>query len=123
MPTPHKPPNRRRDALIALAIVLGAATVGLTIFGALAWRAVTIRRTDESDALRQFTTIRARLPASASLVHRDASDRFVGSPRSATASCDGPATFRRGSSASKGRHAVRPPRNEHRFRIARVDRG
>jgi hypothetical protein len=77
MPTLHTPPHRRREALLALAIVLCAAAVGLSIFGALAWRAVTIHRTDQSDALRRFTAIRDRLPASAPLVHRDASGRFV----------------------------------------------
>jgi hypothetical protein len=77
MSTAHKRPNRRHEALIALAVVLSAATVGLTIFGALAWRAVTIQRADMSDAQRRFTSIRDRLPASAPLVRRDSSSRFV----------------------------------------------
>jgi len=62
---------------MALAVVLSAASVGLTIFGALAWRAVTIQRTDTSDAQRRFTSVRHRLPAAAPLVHRDPSGRFV----------------------------------------------
>ena len=51
--------------------------VGLSIFGALAWRAVTIRRADASGALRRFTAIRARLPTTVPLVHRDLSGRLV----------------------------------------------
>jgi len=77
MSTAHKPANRRHAALMALAVDLSAATVGLTIFGALAWRAVTIQRTDTSDAQLRFTSVRERLPAAAPLVHRDPSGRFV----------------------------------------------
>ena len=62
---------------MALAVVLSAASVGLTIFGALAWRAVTIQRTDTSDAQRRFASVRHRLPAATPLVHRDPSGRFV----------------------------------------------
>lgn len=51
--------------------------VGLSIFGALAWRAVTIRHADASEGLRRFATIRARLPASMPMVRRDGSGRFV----------------------------------------------
>jgi hypothetical protein len=89
MGTTHRPASRRREGLIALAVVLGGAMVGLSIFGALAWRAVTIRRADASDALRRFTTIRARV-ATVPMVRRDRSGRFVrsdaGPPQGATAS-------------------------------------
>jgi hypothetical protein len=51
--------------------------VGLSIFGALAWRAVTILGADASDALQRFTTIRARLRATVPLVHGDLSGRLV----------------------------------------------
>ncbi len=77
MGTTHRPASRRREGLAALAVVLCAATVGLSIFGALAWRAVTIRRADPSDALRRFATIRARLPTTVPMVRRDVSGRFV----------------------------------------------
>jgi hypothetical protein len=77
MGTTHRPASRRREGLIALAVVLGAAMVGVSIFGALAWRAVTIRRADASDALRRFTTIRARVPATVPMVRRDRAGRFV----------------------------------------------
>ena len=62
MGTTPRPASRRREGLVALTVVLCAAMVGLSIFGALAWRAVTIRRADASGALRRFTAIRARLP-------------------------------------------------------------
>jgi hypothetical protein len=49
----------------------------LSLFGALAWRAVTVNRANAAAAAERFNTIRSRLSGSPPLVQRDASGRFV----------------------------------------------
>ena len=55
----------RRSWAVALA---GAALLGLTIFGALAWRSVRVEHADETDAFRRFEEVRREF-GSTPLVH------------------------------------------------------
>ena len=54
-----------RSWAVALA---GAALLGLTIFGALAWRSVRVEHADETDAFRRFEEVRREF-GSTPLVH------------------------------------------------------
>jgi hypothetical protein len=67
---------RRRDSKMAIALLVGAATVGLSLFAAVAWRAFNVRPADQAEALQQFNAIRARLPRTMPLVRRDESGHF-----------------------------------------------
>ena len=73
----------------AAGILVAAASVGLAVFAALAWRSVTIRTADQSEALRRFTAVRAGF-TTAPLVHRDSAGRFV--RRNPTTESQPPAT-------------------------------
>jgi len=68
---------RRRDLGLLVGIATGAAAVGLSVFGMMAWRAVSVQRADRSEALRHFDAVRSRLPTTDPLVQRDRSGRFV----------------------------------------------
>jgi hypothetical protein len=69
--------TRRRDAGLVAGVALGAAAIGLSVFGALAWRAVSIRHASQSEALTQFDAVRARFSPVDPLVQRDRSGRFA----------------------------------------------
>jgi hypothetical protein len=74
--------RRRRDTGLIVGIAVGAVALGLSVFAALAWRAVTIQRAGESEALQQFEAVRSRLPTTDPLVQRDRSGRLVKRNRS-----------------------------------------
>jgi len=63
--------------LIVTAVAVAAASVGLSIFGALAWRAVTVSNGDATVAVERFGAIRSRLSDVPPLMHRDSSGRLV----------------------------------------------
>src|SRR4051812_26759786 len=69
--------TRQRSFFIATAILLAAASLGLSIFGGLAWRAVTVSRRDATAAAGRFAEIRSHLQDSPALVQRDASGRLI----------------------------------------------
>jgi hypothetical protein len=69
--------TRKRGVFIAATIMAAAASLGLSLFGALAWRAVTVNRANAATAAERFNIIRSRLSGSPPLVQRDASGRFV----------------------------------------------
>lgn len=69
--------TRQRGAFIAAAIMAAAVSLGLSIFGVLAWRAVTVKRANAVAAAERFGIVRSRLSGSPPLVQRDASGRFV----------------------------------------------
>ncbi len=55
--------------------VLAAAVLGLSVFGLMAWQAVSVQQIDPNGALHEFEEIRARMKG-APLVRRDESGRF-----------------------------------------------
>jgi hypothetical protein len=69
--------TRQRGLLIATAIALAAVSLGLSLFAALAWRAVTVSRADAAASAERFGNIRSRLRDSPPLVEREASGRLV----------------------------------------------
>src|SRR5262245_3631537 len=72
-------PNVKRGHAVraAIGILIAAASVGLTMFGTLAWRSISLRSANSSDALRQFESIRSGFSTTTPLVERDDSGRFV----------------------------------------------
>src|SRR5262249_4325784 len=73
--TPHL--KRGQAVRVAIAVFIAAASVGLTMVGALAWRAISIRSATSPEALREFGPIRSGLSTTTPLVERDQSGRFV----------------------------------------------
>jgi hypothetical protein len=63
--------------MILFAVI---TTLGVALFGALAWRSVSIDSADATDAEHQFNEARAALPALPPLVARGADGRFVRRP-------------------------------------------
>jgi hypothetical protein len=68
------------------AWVVAAATLGLSVFVVLAWRAVSVQQVEANAALQQFEAVRASMKG-APLVRRDESGQFE---RLATAANDAP---------------------------------
>jgi hypothetical protein len=64
-------PTGRRVAIS----VLTAAALGLSMFGLMAWQAVSVQQIDPNGALQEFGAVRARMKG-APLVRRDESGRF-----------------------------------------------
>jgi hypothetical protein len=62
---------------MAVALVIAGASVGVSMFGVLAWRAVTIRPADDSEAGKRFEAVRSSLLRTIPLVQRDSSGHFV----------------------------------------------
>jgi hypothetical protein len=68
---------RRAPALRIVLFVLVCALIGVSIFGVLVWRSVTIERADGSEIARRFSAVRAGLPSIAPLVDIDDAGRVV----------------------------------------------
>ena len=50
---------------------VSAAVLGLTIFGAMAWRAVSVEQADATDAVGRFEEVRRDFRSTEPLVRRD----------------------------------------------------
>src|SRR5262245_54813695 len=74
-PTPIA--KRGHAVRVAIGILIAAASVGLTMFGALAWRSISIRSANSPEALREFEAIRSGFSTTTPLVERDQVGRFV----------------------------------------------
>ena len=66
----------RRSGVLMLVVAVGAGA-GLTIFGILAYRAVTVERADVPEALRRFAAIRATVAGADPLLTLDDAGRVV----------------------------------------------
>ncbi len=66
----------RRSGVLAMVVAVGAG-VGLTVFGILAYRAVTVERADAPEALRRFAAIRATVGGAAPLLMLDGAGRVA----------------------------------------------
>jgi hypothetical protein len=66
----------RRGGVLALVLAVGAG-IGFTVFGILAYRAVTVERADAPEALRRFAAIRATVGGAAPLLTLDGAGRVV----------------------------------------------
>src|SRR5262245_46357092 len=62
---------------VAIAVFIAAASVGLTMFAALAWRSISIGSANSAEALRELDAIRSGFSTGTPLVERDQSGRFV----------------------------------------------
>lgn len=69
--------SRSGGAQRVLLILAGSALVGVAIFGALVWRAVTIQRADERQALEAFAEARALLGPRPPLLDVDDHSRVI----------------------------------------------
>ncbi len=66
----------RRSGVLALVLAVGAG-VGFTVFGILAYRAVTVEGVDAPEALRRFAAIRATVAGADPLLTLDDAGRVV----------------------------------------------
>jgi hypothetical protein len=68
---------RRAPALRIVLFMLVCAGIGLSIFGVLVWRSVTIEPADGNEVARRFSAARAGLPSTAPLVDIDDAGRVI----------------------------------------------
>jgi hypothetical protein len=66
-----------RTAARILSALLIAGAVGLAVFGVMVYRAVTIQTAESSDAIREFSRVRAALPPGPPLLGLDAAGNVV----------------------------------------------
>ncbi len=64
-----------------ILVVLAAASLGLSVFGGMAWRAISVQQMDDTGAQHNFEDVLARARSPTPLVRRE-SGRFVRRPSS-----------------------------------------
>lgn len=67
-------------ARVGGGVFLVAAVLGVTVFGVIAWRSVSVLDIDTRGALHSFEDARMRVPSTTPLVQRDASGTFTRRP-------------------------------------------
>jgi hypothetical protein len=68
---------RRARSLKIILLVLASAAIGLTIFGALVWRSITVELVEGEEVTRRFSALRASLASTAPLVDIDDAGRVT----------------------------------------------
>jgi hypothetical protein len=68
---------RRPPALRIVLFMFVGAGVGVSIFGVLVWRSVTIERAEGNEMTRRFSAVRTGLPSTAPLVDIDDAGRVL----------------------------------------------
>jgi hypothetical protein len=68
----------RRPRFLQIALLgLVCAAIGISVFGVLVWRSVTIERAAGDAVTRRFTAVRADLPSTAPLIDIDDEGRAI----------------------------------------------
>jgi hypothetical protein len=78
----------KRSSSAWIVALVSAAILGLTIFGALAWRSVSVEQADATDAVGRFEEVRRTFRSTQPLVRRDQNGGLI---RNAPATTRGPA--------------------------------